>query len=369
MKNDKYYMGLALDEARKGLGRTSPNPCVGAVVVKAGRIISRGYHKKAGTPHAEVHALRSAGAEAKGATMYVTLEPCNHTGKTPPCSHAIVEGGVARVVVGMEDPNPLVDGTGIEYLEAHGVEVSTGVMRQECIEINRPFIKHITTSLPLVAMKAGISLDGKITYQKGYSGWLTGPESSQYSHGLRNTYDAILVGIETVLIDDPVLTTRLADSEAGGRDPLRIILDTHLRTPLHSKLVNQESVAPTWIFCSHSVNQDKVKQLHSKGLRVVCLDENSSGRLELLDVLTFLGKESITSVLVEGGSAIHGAMLKENLVDRVHLFYAPLFVGDQGVTLLQGLSSTSQKDAISLQGLQVKQLGNDVLLEGEVHYP
>ena len=208
-QDDTRFMRLALREARKGLGRTSPNPCVGAVIVQEGTVVSRGYHKKAGTPHAEVHALRKAGARAIGATLYVTLEPCNHTGRTPPCSHAVAAAGIKRVVVGMEDPNPLVSGSGNTYLQNQGVEVISGILEKECRDLNLPFIKHISTGKPFVVMKAGMSLDGKLSYQEGQPGKMTGEKSLRRLHGLRNHLDAILIGRGTVVADNPSLTTRL----------------------------------------------------------------------------------------------------------------------------------------------------------------
>lgn len=252
---DLRFMRLALREAKKGLGRTSPNPCVGAVVVRDDIVISRGYHKKAGTPHAEIHALRKAGELARGATIYVTLEPCSHTGRTPPCCQAVAAAGIKRVVVGMEDPNPLVRGRGNTYLHEQGLEVVSGVLEQECQEINLPFIKHITSGIPFVMMKAGMSLDGKISYQQGQPGWMTGKESSKKVHGLRNHLDAILVGRGTLVVDDPSLTTRLPGKR--GRDPVRVILDSRLQLSLTSKILHLDSPASTLIFCSHSADEEK----------------------------------------------------------------------------------------------------------------
>ena len=241
-------MQLAIDLAKKGQWKTSPNPCVGAVIVKNDKIIGRGYHKKAGTPHAEVNAIADAGDLAAEATIYVTLEPCNHTGRTPPCTQAILKAGITRVVVGMADPNPSVEGNGSSFLLSRGLQVETGVLEEECIKLNHPFIKHSTTGLPWVVMKAGMSLDGKITYRKGHGGKITGSEAGLFTHELRNSLDAILVGIGTAIIDNPSLTTRLPDDE-HGRDPVRVILDTHLRFPEKMKMLRQKSTAPTWIFC------------------------------------------------------------------------------------------------------------------------
>ncbi len=367
MIKDQYYMRMALQEARKGIGRTAPNPCVGAIIVKDNRIIAKGYHKKAGTPHAEVNALRKAGGEACDATIYVTLEPCNHTGRTPPCSHAILASGITRVVVGMEDPNPLVDGSGNSFLRKNGVEVVSGVLSEECRKINRPFIKFITTSRPWVVMKAGVSLDGRINYQKGQSGWITGAESHGRTHLSRDTYDAIMVGIGTVLIDDPSLTTRRSDG-AAGRDAVRIILDTHLRLPTSTRMLHQESTAPTWVFCGPEFDGKKAQVLSSLGVRIFPVNVDFSGSLDLEEIMTVLGKEMISSVLVEGGAMVHGAMLNKKLVDHVTLFTAPLFAGDQGIPIIQGVSVEDRDGAIRLKDVHYRRLGDDLMIEGDVAY-
>ena len=298
---DRDYMNLALKEAVKGVGRTTPNPCVGAVVVKESQVVGRGYHKKAGTPHAEINALADAGSMARGSTMYVTLEPCNHTGRTPPCSHALVNAGISRVVVGMSDPNPLACG-GIEYLLSKNIKVASGVCEQQCRLINLPFIKHVSTGLPWVIMKAGVSLDGRISYCRGQGGAITGNESAQVVHSLRNHVDAILVGIDTALVDNPSLTTRfitkpgclcpddaletnsvcpprqteqknkfispLLPDDIRGRvidghkkDPLRLVLDSELRLSAKAQMLSQVSDAGTWIFCSEDAGKDKEIQL------------------------------------------------------------------------------------------------------------
>ena len=294
---DERYMRLALREARKGLGRTSPNPCVGAVIVKNDELVSSGYHQKAGTPHAEINALKGAGDNARGATMYVTLEPCNHTGRTPPCSHAVAAAGISRVVIGMQDPNPLVDGSGADYLRKRKVEVNLGVLEQECRELNRPFIKLITASMPWVVMKAGMSLDGRLSYQAGCGGVITGPESRSMVHRMRDENDAILVGIGTVAADDPALTTRLKNKK--GRDPLRIILDTHLNIDENANVLNCVSDAQTWIFCSNSADRRKIELLEEKGVVVYRVDECPTG-VNLKQVLKTVAEHGYGSVLVEG---------------------------------------------------------------------
>jgi diaminohydroxyphosphoribosylaminopyrimidine deaminase/5-amino-6-(5-phosphoribosylamino)uracil reductase len=360
-------MRLALKEARKGLGRTSPNPCVGAVIVKNNHIISRGYHKKAGEPHAEINALRKAGEEAAGSTIYVTLEPCNHTGKTPPCSHALATAGVKKVVVGMVDPNPLVRGSGMRYLSERGIEVLSGVLLEECREINRPFLKHITTNLPWVVMKAGVSLDGRITYEKGKSGRITGPQSLAMTHKLRDLLDTIMVGVNTVLIDDPSLTTRL--SRGKGKDPIRVVIDTNLRIPVTARVLHIESNAKTWIFCSEDADIIKRKELTATGAVVIPVARNAEKELDLKSVLQVLANEGLTSVLVEGGARLHGSMLKERLVDHVQLFLAPIFAGDGGISVVNGVRVTHRGEAICLKRVRYKRFGDDMMIKGDISYP
>lgn len=363
---DEQFMRLALAEAVKGLGRTSPNPCVGAVIVADGAVVATGYHKKAGTPHAEIHALKAAGEAARGATMYVTLEPCNHTGRTPPCSHAVAKAGIARVVVGMRDPNPLVDGTGIDYLQERGIEVRSGVLEKECIEINRPFIKHVTTGLPWMVMKAGVSLDGRLNYQKGKSGWITGAASGEKVHQLRDIHDAILVGSETVAVDNPSLTTRLTKGE--GKDPIRVILDRTLRLPLDARAFTIKSEAETWVFCDHDADQQKRHQLESQGVRLFPVKSDEAG-LDLHEVVTTLGRNGINSVFVEGGAAIHGALLRAQLYDYAYLFVAPRFAGDKGVPLLAGYETANREHSVSLRQVTHTPLDDDILVAGEIAYP
>ncbi len=364
---DSKFMRLALREARKGIGRTSPNPCVGAVIVQDGTVLSRGYHKKAGTPHAEINALRKAGNKARGATMYVTLEPCNHTGRTPPCSHAVAVAGIKRVVVGMGDPNPLVSGSGINYLREKGIEVLSGVLEKECLELNLPFIKHITTGRPFVVMKAGMSLDGRLSYQKGKPGQMTGEKSLHRLHGLRNSLDAILIGSGTITADNPSLTTRLG---SRGRDPLRVILDSSLQLSLESKILHLESSAPTLLFCSQSADEEKIARLTQlDGVLVQPIGADKEGMLDLNDVLDNLGEMGICSLLVEGGGTIHSNFLRNGLVDRVMLFVAPLFAGSEGTPLLSGFTVNNRAKAPELRNVSYKRCGNDLLIQGDLFEP
>jgi diaminohydroxyphosphoribosylaminopyrimidine deaminase / 5-amino-6-(5-phosphoribosylamino)uracil reductase len=362
---DAFFMRLALKEAKKGLGRTSPNPCVGAVIVKDGRIIAKGYHKKAGSAHAEVEAIGKAVDDLAGATLYVTLEPCNHTGKTPPCTRAVVEKGIARVVIGMKDPNPLVNGIGIAFLESCGVAVTSGVLEQQCKEINVAFIKHITTGLPWTIMKAGVSLDGRLNYIKGKSGWITGQESVVEAHKLRNKVDALLVGGPTIMIDNPSLTTRLA--RTSTKDPVRIIVDSWLSTPLASKVYHLESSAPTWVFHSENALPSKIDNFRKQGIKLFPVKQKKDG-LHLLEILKILGREGLCSVMVEGGAKLHGAFFNEHLFDYAHLFYAPLFAGDKGVALAEGLYVQDRQNAPKLTSVRYKKLGTDMMISGKVSY-
>ncbi|MDH3390742.1 MAG: bifunctional diaminohydroxyphosphoribosylaminopyrimidine deaminase/5-amino-6-(5-phosphoribosylamino)uracil reductase RibD [Desulfobulbaceae bacterium] len=358
---DRSYMHLALREAKKGTGRTSPNPCVGAVVVKKNKVVGKGYHKQAGTPHAEIHALREAGKKAKDATLYVTLEPCNHTGRTPPCTEAILRAGISRVVIGMPDPNPGVAGGGAKKLVSNGVAVSSSILENECREINLPFIKHTTTGRPWVIIKAGMSIDGKIAAGPGQSTRITGQKSLQRVHALRNQVDAILVGIGTGLVDDPSLTTRL-HRRGSGRDPLRLVLDAELCLPESATMIQQESSSQTWIFCGRGADKKKRSKLEEAGA-VVKTVPVSKGMLDLKAVLSELGKAQITSVLVEGGSKVHGSFLQEKLADQILLFVAPVFLGDQGVPLAS-FPGKKKIDMSQLKIMSTRRYGDDVLIDG-----
>ena len=356
---DRYFMRLALTEAKKGLGRTSPNPCVGAIIVQDGRVVGRGYHKKAGTPHAEIHALMDAGSATHGASMYVTLEPCNHTGRTPPCSHAVRNAGIARVVIGLSDPNPLAGG-GAEYLKEHGIVVVNGVCEHECRLINQPFLKHISTRQPWVIMKAAMSLDGKISYKKGQGGAITGRQTKELVHTLRNQFDAILIGGETARIDNPSLTTRLNNQEF--RDPLRVIIDSRLRIDPGAEILRQQSMADTWIFCTSRASEKRKGILCQAGAVIYSVSTTEKGQVDLQDVLRILGEHNITSLLVEGGATIHGSFLSQGLVDEVYLFLAPFFIGDTGLPVLNEYIMSDQ--AVRLKEVTVQQVGEDSLIHG-----
>ena len=298
-ESDIQLMRVALREARKGLGRTSPNPCVGAVIVKDGDIVARGYHKKAGAPHAEIEALKKAGPKARGAVMYVTLEPCNHHGRTPPCSHAVAESGIKKVVIGMLDPNPLVNGSGAAFLSSNGVEIESGLLEEQCRKLNQPFLTYMKKGRPWVVLKAGLTLDGKITFRKNSGDAITGPESLKWVHRLRDRCDAILVGSNTVTIDNPSLTTRIKGRR--GRDPIRVVLDTNLKISSGAKVIKYNDDCRTWIFCGPSAPSAKIRELQERGVEIFQVAIGETGRLDLEEVLTTLGSKQITSLLVEGG--------------------------------------------------------------------
>ncbi|MDH3349732.1 MAG: bifunctional diaminohydroxyphosphoribosylaminopyrimidine deaminase/5-amino-6-(5-phosphoribosylamino)uracil reductase RibD [Desulfobulbaceae bacterium] len=359
---DQQYMEEALLEAEKGVGRTSPNPAVGAVVVKDGKIVGRGYHHKAGEPHAEVNAIEDAGECTVGATIFVTLEPCNHTGRTPPCTKAILEAGIQRVVIGSPDPNPGVKGGGAKFLASCGLAVTTGVLEQQCTAIIHPFLKHSSTGMPWVVMKAGMSLDGKISYQSGQGGKITSSRSAEKVHLLRDKLDAILIGVGTAEIDNPSLTVRLENGL--GRDPLRIVLDPDLRLSPSAKMLSLTSSAETWLFCKQNSNSERYAALKERGAIIHEVSNGMDGRLDLSEVLKILGKNNIASVLVEGGAKIHGSMLRSGLVDEVNLFIAPFFIGDKGVSLLDGISFVNREQALKLRDVETTMIGEDILLKG-----
>ncbi len=358
--DDDKFMQLALEQARKGEGRTSPNPCVGAVIVRDGVVVGQGYHRRAGTPHAEINAIADAGPACVGATIYVTLEPCNHTGRTPPCSRAVLAAKLKRVVIGMADPNPVAGG-GADFLKGQGLEVKMGVLEDECRQLIFPFLKYLACGVPWVVMKAGMSLDGKISRMRGHGGAITGPDAKIRVHELRNRLDAILIGIGTALIDDPSLTVRLPE---GGRDPLRVVIDSRLRLSPKAKMLRQESSAATWVFCSHQAPEEQQKRLEQAGAVIHRIETNQQGKLDLFQMLQVLGKSDITSVLVEGGSGIHGSFLRANLVDRFFLFTAPFFIGDEGTSLVEGYSIGSQGKPVQLTEIKTEKVGQDLLIQG-----
>ena len=353
---------MALNLAEKGRGWTSPNPMVGAVVVNDGQVVGQGYHHRAGGLHAEVHAIDDAGGLAKGATIYVTLEPCNHFGRTPPCTHKIIDAGIRRVVVAMSDPNPGVEGCGNQYLEQQGIQVTTGVCEADAKTLNEGFTTWITTGAPFVILKCAATLDGHIATRTGDSRWVTGPASRGFVHQLRHTVDGIMVGVETVKKDDPSLTTRL-DGQAGS-DPTRIILDTHLSMPLTSKLLHQQSTASTWIICGPHTDADRQAALERTGAWVISVPLKD-GRIDLSILMQQLGSMEITSLLIEGGGSVIGSALRAGIVDKVCFFYAPkLLGGDDGIPISRGPGVARMQDSLSVHDLEVFRFDADVMLQG-----
>lgn len=358
----RTFMARALELAAQAKGRTSPNPMVGALVVKDGRVLAAGYHQKAGTPHAEVIALEQAGPAARGATLYVTLEPCSHFGRTPPCVNKIIAAGIKEVVVAMVDPNPQVNGRGIKMLREAGIKVTVGVLQKEAEKLNEAFIKYITTRRPFVALKWAMTLDGKIATVTGDAKWISNSVSRAYVHRLRDEYDAILVGINTVLRDNPSLTTRLAGKK--GKDPLRIILDSSLRVPLDANVVNLESPAPTIICCAAKADKEKISRLEEKGVIIWQLP-GSAGRLDLNSLLDRLGEREVTSLLVEGGGTVIESFLRQRLTDKLYCFIAPKIVGGElAKTPVEGEGVQSMAEAYQLTELNFENMAGDLLVTG-----
>ncbi|WP_371370935.1 bifunctional diaminohydroxyphosphoribosylaminopyrimidine deaminase/5-amino-6-(5-phosphoribosylamino)uracil reductase RibD [Sporomusa aerivorans] len=359
---DEYYMRQALAISEYATGRTSPNPLVGAVIVKDGRIVGQGWHRQAGTPHAEIHALTQAGDLAKDATIYVTLEPCSHHGRTGPCADALIAAGIKKTVVAMTDPNPLVAGNGLKKLKAAGIEVVEGVLAAEAAKQNEVFIKWISTGLPFGILKTAMSLDGKIAAYTGHSQWITGPAAREQVHKLRDTHDAILVGIGTVLADNPQLTARLPQ---GGKNPVRIIIDSLARTPLTANVVADKE-APTIIAVSQAAPVERIAALRNRGVEVLEIDSMQSG-INLRQLFTVLGERRISSIFIEGGTRINAAVLNANLIDKVYAFIAPKIIGGQTApSPVGGEGIPSVDQAISLEDVTTKNIGNDMLISGYI---
>ncbi len=358
------YMQQALDLAALARGRTSPNPLVGAIVVKDGVVVGQGYHRKAGTPHAEIHALQRAGGLSKGATLYVTLEPCSHYGLTPPCTQAIIAAGIKKCVVALKDPNPLVNGQGLALMREAGIETEIGILHDKAEKLNEVFIKNIRTGLPFVVLKTAMTLDGKIASVSGDSKWVTSETARQRVHELRDQLDGIMVGIGTVLADDPQLNTRLTAQE--GKDPVRIILDGRLDLPLNSRIVKSSHRQPTLVFASQKASPQKARELEQAGLEVIIV-EGEPEQLDLEQLLKVVAQRKITSVLVEGGGTVNAGMLEADLVDKVYWFIAPKIIGGQGApTPVGGKGLQTMAGAIELADMAPELIGPDILLTGYI---
>ncbi len=374
---DEKYMKMAIELSKKAIGHTAPNPIVGCVVVKDGEIVSTGYHEKIGGFHAERNALLKVGDEARGADLYVTLEPCCHHGKTPPCTDIIIEKGIKRVIMGAHDPNPKVDGGGIKVLEANGIEVITGVMEDECMRANEVFMHYMTAKRPFVALKYAMTLDGKIATRTGDSKWVTGEKAREHTHYLRNMYSAILVGIGTVLADDPMLNCRID----GGVDPVRIICDNNFRLPLDSRIAKTADKIKTIVVgckegaagvCdeagktndvaeNENTKAQRMEMLSKQGIDIILLDNKNDISL-LLDELY---KREIDSVLIEGGCGIHGSFVDSGLVDRVYAYIAPKIVGGaDALGVVGGCGKEMMRDAFAMENIDIMRFGEDICITG-----
>ncbi len=358
MFRDEIFMRRALTLARVRKGLTHPNPTVGCVIVRDGKIVGEGFHQKAGEPHAEVVALKKAGKRAEGSTVYVTLEPCSHYGRTPPCALALIKAKVKRVVVATTDPNPLVSGKGIEMLREAGIEVTLGVLKEEAEKLNEDFFHYITKGVPFVVLKVAQTLDGFIADSRGFSKWITSEESRRYVHLLRCQSDAVLVGVNTVLKDDPLLTVREVYCE---RQPLRVVLDTRLRIPPNARITDT-SAAPTLVFTAAD-NAEKIKALEKKGVEVIRIPAEG-GRIPLRKVLKVLAKREVVQLLVEGGASVFSSFVRENLASKLVVFTAPKVLGSGRKTF--GDLSLSLKEPFGLNLKNLKTFGSDVVAE---YYP
>jgi len=356
---DAQYMRQALSLARRGLGETWPNPAVGCIIVREGRIVGRGWTQPGGRPHAETEALARAGANARDATAYVTLEPCSHHGRTPPCADALVAAGIARCVVAIRDPDPRVSGRGLDRLRDAGLEVTEGVLATEAGYLTAGFLSRIEAGRPLVLAKLATTLDGRIATQKGESRWITGAQALQRAHGLRAVHDAIMVGSATAAIDDPELTCRRAGF--AGRPRVRIVVDGRLRLPLTSKLVRGARQIPTWLITRQDVDRHRLDAYVQAGVEPVPVGPGPDGAIDLDEAFTALGAKGLTSVMVEGGGGLVGALLRAGLVDRLAWFRAATLIGGDGIPAISAFGVARLEQAIRWRRSGSEALGDDVL--------
>ncbi|MEK6646919.1 MAG: bifunctional diaminohydroxyphosphoribosylaminopyrimidine deaminase/5-amino-6-(5-phosphoribosylamino)uracil reductase RibD [Candidatus Firestonebacteria bacterium] len=375
--NDEKFMELALRQAEKGLGNTSPNPAVGAIVVKNGKIVGRGYHKYAGGFHAEVNALKEAGYRSKGATLYVTLEPCAHYGKTPPCTDVIIKSKIKKVVIAMKDVNPIVCGKGIKKLKNAGIKVEEGLLKDKAYKLNEAYIKYITTKIPYVILKAGQSIDGKIATTNGESKWITGEESRMLVQKLRFCVDAIMVGINTVLKDNPNLIVYPISERSEWyraqvklnkhkRKLLRVILDSNLKIPLSANVLKISPCAKTLIVTGLDVPKQKLIRIKKTGSDVLQV-KLCNGKIKFKNLLKKLGRLEITSILIEGGGEVNASAIEEKIVDKALFFISPKIIGGRNAkTSIEGNGIKELKNAIALQDISVEKIDEDVLIEGYI---
>ncbi len=355
---DADYMKQALKLARRGLGRTNPNPMVGAIIVKDDRVIAHGYHHHYGGKHAEINAIQNASESITGATLYVTLEPCGHYGKTPPCVDAIIQNNIGRVVIGTLDPNPQVNGKSVARLKQRGIETEVGVLADECRNLNEAHFKHMTTGLPLVTLKFAQTLDGRIATATGDSKWISSEPFRRLAHRLRAVNDAVMVGIDTVLADDPRLTVRLVK----GRNPSRIILDSRLRLPPDAGVVKNREAAPTIIATTSHADDKKIAYWREVGIEVLVTREDEAGKVDLKHLLGILGERGISSVLVEGGAGVITSFLRQNLADKAVIAIAPKIMG-KGVAAVGELNRREVSQTLKLSFNKIYRMGEDLVVE------
>lgn len=359
---DEKYMRLAMQLAGNAIGRTSPNPLVGAVIVKDNRVVGCGWHRKAGTPHAEVHALNQAGELAQGADVYVTLEPCAHYGKTPPCSKDLVEAKVKNVYGGLLDVNPKVAGKGFKILEDAGIHVEYGFLQDELRKQNEVFFKWIEHKKPFIVLKAAMTLDGKIATATGQSKWITNETSRAYGYKLRDIYDGIMVGINTVIEDNPMLTARVD----GGKNPIRIVVDSSLKIDINANVVQDKS-AKTIVATTDKADKDKILKLQAQDVDVIVVDKDENDKVDIEKLLDILGQQNICSILVEGGATLSGSFVAKKLVDKVYFFIAPKIVGGkEAKTPVAGTGILNLQEALALKDIQIEKLEEDILIIGRV---
>lgn len=366
---EEKYMWRAIELAKLGEGYVNPNPLVGAVIVKKGKIIGEGYHKMFGGAHAEINAIVDCKGDTTGARMYVTLEPCCHKGKTPPCTEAIIASGIREVVVGMLDPNELICGKGVAKLEAAGIKVTVGMLADEVRSLNRVFIKYMVKKRPYVIMKSAMTLDGKTATHAGHSKWISGEASRQIVHQIRHGVMGIMVGVNTVIADNPSLTTRLANGlTSDARDPIRIIVDSTGRTPMYAKVIARGAGKGTILATTDRIDKAKVESLESKGVSVLVIDSRE-GKVDMTKLMERLGSMGFDSILLEGGSTLNWSCLEAGIVDEVMMFIAPKLIGGyKANSAVGGHGVMSMQEALKLSEIEYSQVGEDLLVRGKVMY-
>ena len=361
---DKKYMALALELAEKGRGKVEPNPMVGAVLVKNGEIVGKGYHQVFGGAHAEVYAIHEGGTNCKGATLYVSMEPCAHYGKTAPCVDAIIKAGIRKVVAAVVDPNPITSGKGIQQLKEAGIEVVVGVMEMQAKRLNLPFFKLMQKGLPYVTVKWAMSIDGKIATHTGESRWITSDESRKYAHKIRGQMDGILVGINTIVRDDPLLTCRIE----GGRNPKRIVVDCSALLPVNSRLLSTMNEGEVIVAVSKNAQRNRVEKLEQLGCTIV-QTKDMNGRVDLKELFQRLGEMKLTNILVEGGSRVITSVIEGRLADRVMVFLAPIIIGGEGAkSPVLGTGINKISEAAEIDEIEIKRFSNDIVIEGTLKY-